>query len=131
MKLNPLKCAFRVSVGWFLGLMVTQRGIEANPAQLKAILDSPALSSRKRVQQLTDLLATLGRFISRFINRLKPFFASLRGVNQGGLNKECDQALVAIKRYLHSTFSCKIWVFFFLNTSHPFLFYSRTLTSPS
>ena len=32
MKLNPLKCAFRVSVGRFLGFMVTQRGIEVNPA---------------------------------------------------------------------------------------------------
>ena len=31
MKLNPLKCAFEVSVDRFLGFMVTQRGIEANP----------------------------------------------------------------------------------------------------
>ena len=31
MKLNPLKYAFRVSSGKFLGFMVTQRGIEANP----------------------------------------------------------------------------------------------------
>ena len=31
MNLNPLKCAFRVSSGKFLGYMVTQRGIEANP----------------------------------------------------------------------------------------------------
>ena len=45
MKLNPLKCAFGVSAGRFLGFMVTQRGIEANPAQLKAILQSPAPSS--------------------------------------------------------------------------------------
>ena len=40
MKLNPLKCAFGVSSGKFLGFMVTQRGIEANPIQLKAIMDS-------------------------------------------------------------------------------------------
>ena len=32
MKLNPLKCAFGVNSGLFLGFMVTQRGIEANPA---------------------------------------------------------------------------------------------------
>ena len=32
MKLNPLKCAFRVSADRFLGFMVTQRGIEANLA---------------------------------------------------------------------------------------------------
>ena len=47
MKLNPSKCAFGVGTGRFLGFMVTQRGIEANPLQLKAILESPALASRK------------------------------------------------------------------------------------
>ena len=50
MKLNPSKCAFEVSAGRFLGFMVNQRGIEANPAQLKAILESPALASKKGVQ---------------------------------------------------------------------------------
>ena len=49
MKLNPLKCAFGVSAGRFLDFMVTQRGIEANPAQLKAILQSPAPSSKKGI----------------------------------------------------------------------------------
>ena len=32
MKLNPAKCAFGVSAGQFLGFMMTQRGIEANPS---------------------------------------------------------------------------------------------------
>ena len=50
MKVNPSKCALRVSTSRFLGFMVTQRGIEANPAKLKAILESPAPTSRKRVQ---------------------------------------------------------------------------------
>ena len=100
MKLNPLKCAFGLNVGRFLGFMVTQRGIEANPAQLKAILESPTPSSRKGIQQLTGQLAALGRFISRFTDRLKPFFATLRGANRARWNEECDQALVAIKHYL-------------------------------
>ena len=47
MKLNPLKCVFGVSLGKFLGFMVTQRGIKANPVQLKAIMDSQVPTSRK------------------------------------------------------------------------------------
>ncbi|KAL0449404.1 UNVERIFIED_CONTAM: hypothetical protein Slati_1496800 [Sesamum latifolium] len=39
LKLNPGKCAFGVSGGRFLGFMVTQRGIEANPDKIKAIMD--------------------------------------------------------------------------------------------
>ena len=65
MKLNPSKCTFGVSAVLFLGFMVTQRGIEANPTQLKAILESQAPASRKLVQQLTGRLAFLGRFIFR------------------------------------------------------------------
>ncbi|KAM2971463.1 hypothetical protein FF2_018276 [Malus domestica] len=34
MKLNPTKCTFGVSLGKFLGYLVTQRGIEAHPKQL-------------------------------------------------------------------------------------------------
>ena len=80
--------------------MVTQRGIEANPAQFKAILESPAPASRKGVQQLTGQLAALRRFISRFTDRLKPFFVTLKGANQAGWNEECDKALAAIIQYL-------------------------------
>ncbi|KAL6340356.1 hypothetical protein AAG906_005808 [Vitis piasezkii] len=36
MKLNPSKCAFGVSAGKFLGFMVSQRGIEVSPDQVKA-----------------------------------------------------------------------------------------------
>ena len=100
MKLNPLKCAFGVSIDKFLGFMVTQRGIEANPVQLKAILQSPAPNSKKEIQQLTGRLATLGRFISRFTDRLKPFFTTLRGASRTEWDEECDQAFVAIKQYL-------------------------------
>ena len=97
MKLNPAKCAFGVSASRFLGFMVTQRGIEANPSQLKAILESPVLSSRKEVQQLMGRLAALGRFISRSTNRLKPFFATLKRANRAGWNEECDRDFIHIK----------------------------------
>ena len=99
MKLNPLRCAFGVSAGRFLGFMVTQRGIEANLDQLKAIMESPAPNSRKGVQQLTSRLAALGWFISRFTDCLKSFFATLKGANRAGWNEECDHAFMSIKQY--------------------------------
>ncbi|XP_013632869.1 PREDICTED: uncharacterized protein LOC106338440 [Brassica oleracea var. oleracea] len=37
MKLNPAKCSFGVSSGKFLGYIVTHRGVEANPEQIRAI----------------------------------------------------------------------------------------------
>ena len=100
MKLNPAKCAFGVSVGQFLGYMMTRRGIEAKPSKLKAIIESPAPSSRKGVQQLMGRLAALERFISRFTDRLKPFLATLKGASWAGWNEECDPAFIQIKQYL-------------------------------
>ena len=39
MKLNPGKFAIEVTVGKFLGFMVSQRGIEANPDKIRAIME--------------------------------------------------------------------------------------------
>ena len=100
MKLNPLKCAFRVSSGKFLGFMVIQRGIDTNPVQLRAIMESQTPTFRKEVQQLTGRLVALGRCISCFIDRLKSFFTTLKGAKQTAWNMECDQALMEIKQYL-------------------------------
>ena len=37
LRLNASKCSFGVELGKFLGYMVTHRGIEVNPNQIKAI----------------------------------------------------------------------------------------------
>lgn len=42
--------------------MVSQRGIEANPDQIKAIEDMESPSTIKEVQRLTGRLAALNRF---------------------------------------------------------------------
>ena len=97
MKLNPLKCALGVILGKFLDFMVTQRGIEANPVQLKAIMYTQVPISRKGIQQLIGWLVALGRFISRFSNRIKPIFITLKGAKRAGRSKECDQAFMVIK----------------------------------
>ena len=63
-------------------------------------MESQTPTSRKGVQQLIARLATLGRFISHFIDRLKPFFTTLKGAKQVGWNMECDQDFMEIKQYL-------------------------------
>ena len=53
MKLNPSKCAFGVTARKFLGFIVNNRGIEANPDKIKAVLNMPPPSNIKEVQRLT------------------------------------------------------------------------------
>nr|XP_009795549.1 PREDICTED: uncharacterized protein LOC104242221 [Nicotiana sylvestris] len=48
MKQNPDKCAFGISSSKFLGFLVSNRGIEANPAQIKAIEEIPDMLKSKK-----------------------------------------------------------------------------------
>ena len=47
MKLNPSKCAFGISASKFLGFMVSQRGIEVSPDQVKAVMETPPPGAKK------------------------------------------------------------------------------------
>ena len=72
--LNASKCSFGVGSSKFLGYMVTHRGIEVNPDQIKAINNLQSPRNPKEVQKLTGMAATLNRFISRSADRCRPFF---------------------------------------------------------
>ena len=72
--LNASKCAFGVGSGNFLSYMVTHKGIEVNPDQIKAINNLQSPRNPKEVQKLTGMAAALNRFISRSADRCRPFF---------------------------------------------------------
>ena len=74
MKLNPAKCAFGVSAWKFLGFIVNNRGIEANPDKIRVVLDMPPPSNIKEVQRLTGRIAALSRFVSKASDKCQPFF---------------------------------------------------------
>ena len=74
LRLNASKCSFGVGSGKFLGFMVTHRGIEVNPDQVKAINSLQPPQNPKEVQKLTGMTAALNRFISRSADKYKPFF---------------------------------------------------------
>ena len=78
MKLNLNKCSFGVSSGKFFGFMVSQKGIEANPYKIKAMLEMTPPRTVKEFQILTGRVAALNRFISRVKDKCLPFFKMLR-----------------------------------------------------
>ena len=78
MKLNPTKCAFRVSVENFLGFIVNSSGIEANPDKIRAVIDMRPPSNTKEVKRLTERIAALSRFVSRSSDKCQPFFQILK-----------------------------------------------------
>ena len=98
MKLNPSKCAFGVSSGKFLGFMVSQRGIEANPDKILAILDMEPPKNIKEVQSLTGRIAALNRFVSKATDKCLPFFKILKKAFEW--TDQCQKAFQDLKVYL-------------------------------
>ncbi|XP_022876923.1 uncharacterized protein LOC111395145 [Olea europaea var. sylvestris] len=74
MRLNPLKCAFAVASGKFLG--------------------------QKEVQYLTGRVAALSRFVSKATNKCLPFFKVLKAGRKFQWTEECEEAFRGLKRHL-------------------------------
>ncbi|XP_050125699.1 uncharacterized protein LOC126602934 [Malus sylvestris] len=100
MKLNPTKCTFGVSSGRFLGYLVTQRGIEAHPKQMQAIIEMKSPTTLKEIQSLTGRAAALNHFLSRSTNRCKPFFKAIKRAQRDKWDEECEKAFQDLKNYL-------------------------------
>ena len=100
MKLNPTKCALRVSAGKFLGFIVNSRGIEANPDKIKVMLDMEPPSNTKDIQRLTGRIAALSRFVSKSNDKCQPFFQVLKKAFHW--DAHCEEVFLALKTYLSS-----------------------------
>ena len=100
LRLNASKCSFGVGLGKFLGYMVTHRGIEVNPYQIKAIKSLQPPRNPKEFQKLTGMTAALNRFISRSADRCRPFFLLMNKWKGFKWIEEFALAFRQLKEYL-------------------------------
>ena len=100
LRLNASKCSFGVGSRKFLGYMVTHRGIEVNPNQIRKINSLQPPRNPKEVQKLTGIMTALNRFISRSAERCRPFFLLLHKWKEFRWSEECVIAFQELKRYL-------------------------------
>ncbi|WP_161412679.1 ribonuclease H family protein, partial [Klebsiella pneumoniae] len=100
LKMNPLKCAFGVSSGKFLGFVVRHRGIEIDPSKIKAILEMPPPKSLTQLKSLQGRLAYLRRFISNLSGRCQPFAILNKKDTKFVWDDKCQYAFDEIKSYL-------------------------------
>ena len=69
LRMNPVKCAFGVSAGKFLGFLIHHRGISVDPTKATAI------ATMKRPTTIKELKSFLGRVSN--IRKLMPGLASV------------------------------------------------------
>ncbi|XP_056688345.1 uncharacterized protein [Spinacia oleracea] len=102
MRLNPKKCIFGVTSGKFLGFLIDERGIEANPDKVQAVITMTSPKTVKDVQRLTGCLAALGRFLSRAGDKCHYFFSTIKKGTQFEWTSQAEAAFLRLKEHLHT-----------------------------
>ncbi|KAL0427342.1 UNVERIFIED_CONTAM: hypothetical protein Slati_2909000 [Sesamum latifolium] len=99
-KVNPVMCTFGVRGGNFLGYRVSEKGTEANPKKIEAIIQMSSSKTIKDVKKLKGKVAYLARFISKSADKNLPFFKMLRKAKDFQRTSKCGQTLNDLKQYL-------------------------------
>ena len=80
--MNPLKCAFGVSAGKFLGFIIHEKGIEIDPKRIEAMKKVEAPACKKDLQKFLGKVNYLRRFISNLSGKIYAFTPILRLKNE-------------------------------------------------
>jgi len=90
LRLNPDKCVSGVERGKFLGFMLTQRGIEANPEKCKAIIKMRSPTTIEEVQRLIGRLTVISRFLPKLAEQTQPIVQLLKKSNRFTWTDDCE-----------------------------------------
>ena len=74
LKLNMKKCAFRKPVVHFLGMTLSQDGLQADQSKIEAIRALSASSLAHELRSLLGMINHLCRFIPHIQSKLKPMY---------------------------------------------------------
>ncbi|KAG9450555.1 hypothetical protein H6P81_010520 [Aristolochia fimbriata] len=100
LKMNPLKCAFGVTSGKFLGFIVHHQGIEIDQSKIDAIQKMPEPRNISKLKSFQGHLAYIRRFISNLAGRCQPFSHLMKKDTPFEWDESCRNAFNNIKAYL-------------------------------
>jgi hypothetical protein len=93
---------FGVSSGKLLGYMVSPQRIDTNPKKVEVIEQLQPPRTRKEIQKLADMIAALGRFISKLSECVMPFYKLLRKADGFQWDDQVAAPFIELKQYLKS-----------------------------
>jgi hypothetical protein len=98
LRMNPMKCAFGVSVGRFLGFVVHQHEIQIDTKKVESIQMVEEPTCKRDMQKLLGKINYLRRFISNLAGKVETFLPLVRlrhegefiwgGGTKGGIRKD-------------------------------------------
>ena len=78
LRLKPRKCYFAMKEVEYLGYCVSEHGISADPAKVRAINDFPRPKDLRHVRSFLGLASYYRRFIHQFSKVASPLYALMR-----------------------------------------------------
>jgi ribonuclease HI len=100
LKMNPLKCAFGVSAGKFLGFLVHQRGIDVDPARASAIATMKPPTTHKELKSFLGKLSYIRRFIPGLAAVTSTFAPLLKKGASFHWSTECQKAFEKVQNIM-------------------------------
>ncbi|XP_071695118.1 uncharacterized protein [Rutidosis leptorrhynchoides] len=101
MKLNPKKCTFGVEEGKFLGHIVTERGIKANPKKIQAIEDMASPKTKKEDFSWTEEAEAAFQDVKQLLRELPTLTAPIAGetlIQYIGISTEAISSILIAER---------------------------------
>jgi hypothetical protein len=86
LKINPLKCAFGVSAGKFLGFIIHKHGIEIDTMKIESTNKVQPPQYKNDMQKFIEKLNYLRRFIFNLSEKISTFTPILRLKNEAVFN---------------------------------------------
>ena len=81
--LNPSKCEFSKNQIKFLGHIVNQNGVQADPAKTLAVLELPPPSTVKAMRRFVGMVNQLSKFIPNCADVIRPLTELLSSKTHG------------------------------------------------
>jgi hypothetical protein len=78
LRMNPMKCAFGVSVGRFMGFIVHEHGIQIGPKKVESINRMEEHTCKRDMQKLLGKVNYLMRFIANLDGKIGLFMPLLK-----------------------------------------------------
>jgi hypothetical protein len=102
LRMNPMKCAFSVSVGRFLGFVVHQHEIQIDTKKVESIQMVEEPTCKRDMQKLLGKINYLRRFISNLAGKVETFLPLVRLRHEGEFiwGAEQKEAFEKIKEYM-------------------------------
>uniref|UniRef100_A0A2N9I4L9 Integrase catalytic domain-containing protein n=1 Tax=Fagus sylvatica TaxID=28930 RepID=A0A2N9I4L9_FAGSY len=98
--MNPLKCAFGVSAGKFLGFLVHRRGIDVDPARSSAIATMKPPTTHKELKSFLGKLSYIRRFIPGLAAVTSTFAPLLKKGASFHWSTECQEAFEKVQNIM-------------------------------